>query len=93
MILSLDEKLKCIKNLSSFYSLIFLARYRRKLRSKFDTVKKQFSDQHPSSSTRFFHHSHVLTFDDIGNLFIRYNNRFFSSLKYFNRFRIKSIIA
>ena len=81
-----------MKNLSvckktSFLFLNFLARYRRKLRSKFDTVKKQFSDQH---------HSHGLTFDDIGNLFLYllYITTDFSSLlKYFNRFRTKSIIA
>ncbi|CAF1214581.1 unnamed protein product [Rotaria sordida] len=45
-----------------------IARYRRKLRSKLDTVKRQFSDQNSSSSSlRLFNTSHVSVFDDIGS--------------------------
>ena len=40
-----------------------VARYRRKLRSKLDTVKKQFSDQNSPAASRAFHGS---TLDDIG---------------------------
>ncbi|CAF4667829.1 unnamed protein product [Rotaria sp. Silwood1] len=49
-----------------------IARYRRKLRSKLNTVKKQFSDQNAlSSSIRLFHTSHGSVFDDIGSGFNR----------------------
>ncbi|CAF0886920.1 unnamed protein product [Adineta steineri] len=44
-----------------------IARYRRKLRSKLDTVKRQFSDQSSSTSIRLFHQSHGSTLDDIGS--------------------------
>ncbi|CAF2595227.1 unnamed protein product [Rotaria sp. Silwood2] len=51
-----------------FTLLVKLPRYRRKLRSKLDTVKRQFSDQHSSSSSiRLFHTSHASVFDDIGS--------------------------
>ncbi|CAF1352487.1 unnamed protein product, partial [Adineta ricciae] len=42
-------------------------RYRRKIRSKLDTVRRQFSDQNSSSSARAMHQSHGTTFDDIGS--------------------------
>ncbi|CAF0893415.1 unnamed protein product [Rotaria sordida] len=43
-----------------------IAHYRRKLRSKFNTVKKQFSDPNPSSSAHPLTRLHGSTFDDIG---------------------------
>ena len=62
------------KNRISYF--FYLARYRRKLRSKLDTVKKQFSDQNTSSSFRLHHqHSHGSTFDDMGS---NIKNRFIS---------------
>ncbi|CAF0732868.1 unnamed protein product [Adineta ricciae] len=42
-------------------------RYRRKIRSKLDTVRRQFSDQNSSTSARAIHQSHGTTFDDIGS--------------------------
>jgi hypothetical protein len=53
------------KTLFNLFSLN-LASYRRKLRSKLDTVKRQFSDQNGPSSIRLFHNSHGSTLDDIG---------------------------
>ncbi|UJR26770.1 hypothetical protein I4U23_008084 [Adineta vaga] len=44
-----------------------IARYRRKIRSKLDTVRRQFSDQSSSTSIRFFHNSHGTTLDEIGS--------------------------
>lgn len=45
-----------------------IARYRRKIRSKLDTVKKQFSDQYFSTSNlRLFNQTHSSAFDSIGS--------------------------
>ncbi|CAF1010473.1 unnamed protein product [Rotaria sp. Silwood1] len=43
-----------------------IAHYGRKLRSKLDTVKKQFSEPNPSSSSHPLIRLHGSTFDDIG---------------------------
>ncbi|CAF2000486.1 unnamed protein product [Rotaria magnacalcarata] len=44
-----------------------IAHYRRKLRSKLDTVKKQFSDPIPSSSSRSLTRRQGSTFNEIGS--------------------------
>ncbi|CAF3327565.1 unnamed protein product [Rotaria socialis] len=44
-----------------------IAHYRRKLRSKLDTVKKQFSDPVQSSSSRSLTRPQISTFDEIGS--------------------------
>ena len=43
-----------------------LAHYRRKLRSKLDTVKRQFSEQNSTSNIRRPPNSPATTFEDIG---------------------------
>lgn len=58
-----------MKNIRIVLIVLFnLAHYRRKLRSKLDTVKRQFSEQNSSSNVRRPPNSPAMTFDEIGTI-------------------------
>ena len=48
----------------SFSVLFFAAHYRRKIRSKLNTVKRQFSEQNSSSTSRLFSSTHTSFMDE-----------------------------